>query len=80
MMSENVLGFEPHMALFVPDQAPLLFYERLQVLAKKHLHSGAWLALEIHEDFATQTKALFETHDFINLEIGAQRSDIVGTK
>ncbi|MEY4350730.1 MAG: hypothetical protein RL078_791 [Bacteroidota bacterium] len=68
-MQANVVQYEPHMALFVPDQAPLLFYERLQVLAKKHLHSGAWLALEIHEDFATQTKALFETPDFINLEI-----------
>ena len=68
-MQANVLHFEPHLALFVPDQAPLLFYDRLQVLAKKHLTKGGWLALEIHEDFATSTKALFETTDFTNLEI-----------
>lgn len=68
-MQANVLHYEPHLALFVPDQAPLLFYERLQVLAKNHLAKGGWLALEIHEDFATSTKALFETPDFINLEI-----------
>jgi len=68
-MQANVLQYEPHMALFVPDQAPLLFYERLQVLAKNHLAKGGWLALEIHEEFATPTKALFETPDYINLEI-----------
>ena len=68
-MQANVLQYEPHMALFVPDQAPLLFYERLQVLAKNHLAKGGWLALEIHEEFATRTKALFETQDYINLEI-----------
>lgn len=68
-MQANVLQYEPHMALFVPDQAPLLFYERLQVLAKNHLTKGGWLALEIHEDFATPTQALFETPDYINLEI-----------
>lgn len=68
-MQANVLQYEPHMALFVPDQAPLLFYERLQVLAKNHLVKGGWLALEIHEEFATPTQALFETPDYINLEI-----------
>jgi release factor glutamine methyltransferase len=68
-MQANVLQYEPHMALFVPDQAPLLFYERLQVLAKNHLAKGGWLALEIHEEFATRTQALFETPDYINLEI-----------
>jgi release factor glutamine methyltransferase len=68
-MQANVLQYEPQMALFVPDQAPLLFYERLQVLAKNHLAKGGWLALEIHEEFATRTKALFETPDYINLEI-----------
>jgi len=68
-MQANVLQYEPHMALFVPDQAPLLFYERLQVLAKNHLAKGGWLALEIHEEFATPTQALFETPDYINLEI-----------
>jgi len=68
-MQANVLQYEPHMALFVPDQAPLLFYERLQVLAKNQLAKGGWLALEIHEEFATPTQALFETPDYINLEI-----------
>jgi release factor glutamine methyltransferase len=68
-MQANVLHYEPRLALFVPDQAPLLFYERLQVLAKNHLAKGGWLALEIHEDFAISTKALFDTPDFINLEI-----------
>jgi len=68
-MQANVVQYEPHMALFVPDQAPLLFYERLQVLANKHLAKGGWLALEIHEDYAVPTKALFETSDFTNLEI-----------
>lgn len=68
-MQANVVQYEPHMALFVPDQAPLLFYERLQVLANKHLAKGGWLALEINEDYAVPTKALFETSDFTNLEI-----------
>ncbi|MEN9743252.1 MAG: hypothetical protein RLZZ65_1057 [Bacteroidota bacterium] len=63
-MQANVLDFEPHMALFVPDQAPLLFYQRLAALALSNLSNEGWIALELHEDYAVQTKILFDTPYF----------------
>ena len=68
-MQANVLDFEPHMALFVPDNDPLLFYSRIIEIAQKSLNQEAYLALEIHEDFAAQTLALLQTDAFENARI-----------
>jgi release factor glutamine methyltransferase len=69
LMAANVLDFEPHMALFVPDHDPLLFYKRIVAIAQVSLQSKGYLALEIHEDLAAQTLALFQTDAFINQRI-----------
>lgn len=66
LMAANVLDYEPHMALFVPDHDPLLFYKRIVAIAQVSLESKGYLALEIHEDLAAQTLALLQTDSFEN--------------
>ena len=68
-MQANVLDFEPHMALFVTDNDPLLFYRRIIQIAQKALQKDAYLALEIHEKFAHETQALFAGQGFKNVTI-----------
>ncbi|MDN3658835.1 peptide chain release factor N(5)-glutamine methyltransferase [Ferruginibacter paludis] len=55
----NVTAFEPHQALFVPDNLPLLFYEKIAVFGKTHLNPNGTIFMETHEDFAKETAALF---------------------
>lgn len=69
LMAANVLDFEPHMALFVPDHDPLLFYKRIVAIAQVSLQSKGYLALEIHEDLAAQTLGLLQTDAFKNQSI-----------
>ena len=59
-LDKNVTAFEPHTALFVPDNAPLLFYEKIAAFGKKHLSGNGKIYVEIHEDFAKETREVFE--------------------
>lgn len=58
-LDKNVRNFEPATALFVPDQSPLLFYEKIEQFAQHHLVSGGKIFLEVHEDLAKETAILF---------------------
>jgi release factor glutamine methyltransferase len=51
LMEKNVLDFEPELALFVPDESPLIFYERIADFALNHLKEGGRLYFEINEAF-----------------------------
>lgn len=68
-MSRNVLDFEPHLALFVPDSDPLLFYRRIAELAQQWLKSGGMLFFEINERFGPETVQLLENMRFDNVEL-----------
>jgi release factor glutamine methyltransferase len=48
-MQPNVLSYEPHLALFVPDNDPLLFYNAIADFARQNLKPGGRLYLEINE-------------------------------
>jgi release factor glutamine methyltransferase len=58
-LDTNVTAFEPHQALFVPDNAPLLFYEKIAAFGKTHLNPGGKIFMETHEDYAKETAGLF---------------------
>ena len=58
-MESNVLNFEPHEAIFVPDSDPLKFYKRIAVISAEHLKKDGTLYLEINPKFADDTKNLF---------------------
>ncbi|MDZ4758517.1 MAG: peptide chain release factor N(5)-glutamine methyltransferase [Bacteroidota bacterium] len=61
-MQKNVLDFEPHSALFVTDGDPLQFYKAIIQFAQKHLKTEGFIYCEIHEDYHSQTKDLFEKY------------------
>jgi release factor glutamine methyltransferase len=58
-LGKNVTDFEPHLALFVPDKSPLLFYEKIAAFGRRHLLPNGKIYLETHEDHAKETAALF---------------------
>lgn len=51
----NVLNYEPHLALFVPDQNPLQFYKKITRFATKHLSENGHLYFEINQYLASET-------------------------
>lgn len=65
----NVLNYEPHTALFVPNEKPLLFYIRIADLAKQWLKQGGKLYFEINERFGNETKLMLETKGYTAVEI-----------
>jgi release factor glutamine methyltransferase len=74
-MAENVLAFEPEMALFVVDDDPFIFYDRIAQSANKQLVEGGWLYFEIHEDFAREMVDCLKQYGFVNIEL---RKDLQG--
>ena len=63
-MSPNVLDYEPHQALFVPDADPLLFYRAIGRYAAAHLAPGGLLAVEINQALGDETSQLLQTYGF----------------
>ncbi|RTL55101.1 MAG: peptide chain release factor N(5)-glutamine methyltransferase [Sphingobacteriales bacterium] len=55
-MAKQVVEFEPHEALFVPDNDPLLFYKTIAQFSKNHLNPNGLLFLEVNENLAHETK------------------------
>jgi len=68
-MQLNVLDHEPHTALFVPDDDPLLFYREIIMLAKKKLCERGSLWFEINEMFGVELKKLAESKGFKDVNI-----------
>lgn len=66
-MQPNVLEHEPHAALFVPDNDPLLFYRKIAQLAQKHLNPNGKLYFEINEAYGNETVYLLESLGFKNV-------------
>lgn len=58
-MHRNVLDHEPHEALFVPDDNPLLYYRAIASVAGARLLPGGTLWLEVNENLAGETASLF---------------------
>ena len=63
-MSPNVLRYEPHRALFVPDDDPLLFYRAIAGLGRRLFAPGGTVYFEINERFGTQTVELLENEGY----------------
>ena len=71
----NVLDNEPHLALFVPDNDPLLFYRSISQLALRQLKPGGKLYFEINRQYGKATMDLLVELDFTDIEL---RKDISG--
>lgn len=68
-MNANVLNYEPHLALFVADEEPLLFYKRIAELAQVKLKPNGKLFFEIHENYGQETKKMLEALNFSDIQI-----------
>ncbi|WP_192822404.1 peptide chain release factor N(5)-glutamine methyltransferase [Rufibacter sp. LB8] len=69
LMRENVLDFEPHLALFVPNHDPLLFYRRIAHLAQHLLKPGGRLFFEINERYAQETQDMLQESGYQDVQI-----------
>lgn len=69
MMHDNVLKYEPHLALFVNDDDPLLFYRQIAQKAKQVLKPKGRLYFEINEALGADVKKLLAENGFIDLKI-----------
>jgi len=74
-MEEQVVAYEPNIALFVPDNDALLFYRQIGLLAQKKLTAGGLLYFEINEAFGKEVIALLEEQGFKNVVL---KQDIYG--
>jgi release factor glutamine methyltransferase len=68
-MHERVKVFEPHQALFVPDNDALLFYKKLCDFSLKHLKPSGSLFVEINENLGKEVVDLFRAKGFSSTEI-----------
>ncbi len=68
-MSENVLNFEPDVALFVTNDDPLIFYKRIADLGLRHLHKNGKIYFEIHEEFGEQVVLLLKNSGYRNIQL-----------
>ncbi len=68
-MHSNVLDYEPHRALFVPDHDPLKFYRAILYLAGNILNPGGSVWFEINEAMGESVKDLLKSHKFHGLKI-----------
>ena len=67
-MHPNVVAHEPHSALFVPDDQPLLFYEALALIGKKCLKPQSSLFAETFEGYHEELKGLFLSQGYDNFQ------------
>lgn len=63
-MDKNVVDFEPHKALFVPDNNPFIFYENIMSMATNHLKIKGLVYVEINEKMSEETAKIFQLDSF----------------
>lgn len=63
-MDDVVLKNEPHLALFVPDNDPLVFYKAIALYAKGNLNKGGQIFVEINQTLGRETLSVFEQQGF----------------
>lgn len=68
-MHDNVLKHDPHLALFVDDSDPLIFYRKIGEYALKHVNQNGLLYVEINEALGRETAQLFNQQGFTNTKI-----------
>ena len=74
-MQQNILQYEPHLALFPPDKEPLLFYKKIGNLAVKSLNCGGKLYFEINEQYGVEILALLSKIGFVDIALKKDIND-----
>ena len=74
-INNNVLENEPHLALFVDDDNPLIFYAKIADLAKQHLNKDGILFFEINQYLGKETVEMLQQKGFNTIEL---KKDLFG--
>ena len=74
-MAENVLGYEPSLALFAPEENPIVFYQRIGDYARQSLHAGGQLWFELNPLTAEDVSNYLHCLGFIDIEIRQDQFD-----
>lgn len=69
LMHDNVLNYEPHLALFVDDDNALVFYKTIAELSQHLLRENGLIFFEINEYLGAQMKTLLSENQFQNIEL-----------
>ncbi len=69
LMQENVLNYEPHLALFVEQGKPLLFYDVIADFTMKNLNKQGKLYFEINEEYGNDVKQLIKDKGFLDVQV-----------
>ena len=77
LMNPNVLDYEPHLALFVPNGSAIIFYERIANLAIQKLNQKGFLFFELNPDFADDVVKMLKNLGFRNIQL---KNDLQGKK
>jgi len=64
-----VVNYEPHLALFVKDKNPLLFYEAILLFAQKMLNNNGLIYFEINEKLGLEASQLMSKMGFKNVKL-----------
>ena len=75
IMHENVLDYEPTLALFVPNDDPLVFYKAIADFSLINLNEQGKLYMEIHESYGREVVEIFQQLGYGNIEV---RKDLQG--
>ena len=67
LLDVNVTAHEPHIALFVPDNRALVFYEKIAAFGSAHLATGGCIFMETHESFAKNVASFFTENGYNSL-------------
>jgi release factor glutamine methyltransferase len=63
-MAKHVLAYEPHLALFVPDEDALLFYRKIAAFGNEYLNENGMIFLEINEQLGEEICRLYEQQGY----------------
>ncbi|MDC0204419.1 peptide chain release factor N(5)-glutamine methyltransferase [Flavobacteriales bacterium] len=74
-MKANILQYEPHLALFIADKEPLLFYKKIGNLAAKSLNCGGKLYFEINEQYGVEILEMLSKIGFVDIALKKDIND-----
>mgnify|MGYP002519291153 CR=1 FL=1 len=69
LMRPNVVDYEPHMALFVPDNDPLIFYRSIARRSRRLLNTGGRLYFEIYELLADEMRDMLLAEGYVDVTV-----------
>lgn len=63
-LDKNVTDYEPHLALFVSESDPIIFYKKIAAFGKTHLNTNGKIFMETHEAYAKEVAMHFQQQGY----------------